>query len=193
VDAPPQVPPPYPPPPPAGYPPYGYGYYGAMPVRPGPAPGLVYAGFWIRFVAYLFDAAILDIPLYGLLFALFGSQLIRGSCGNYSQIYGFGYFCTGSFTGWFFLGVLVVQLVHAIYFILMWSVTGSTVGQKLFRLRVVDARDGGRISLGKAAIRFLGYIVSGLVFNLGYMWAGWDPQKQGWHDKMASTFVVQRA
>jgi len=55
----------------------------------------------------------------------------------------------------------------------------------------VDVRDGSRISFGKAVLRFLGYLVNGVVFNLGYMWAGWDPEKQGWHDKIAGTFVVR--
>jgi uncharacterized RDD family membrane protein YckC len=27
---------------------------------------------------------------------------------------------------------------------------------------------------------------------LGYLWAGFDPRKQAWHDKMAKTVVVRR-
>ena len=30
----------------------------------------------------------------------------------------------------------------------------------------------------------------GLFLDLGYLWAAWDPQKQGWHDKIAGTFVI---
>jgi len=195
VDAPPGIPPPPPPPapPPYTYSPYSYGYYGAAPVRPGPTPGLAYAGFWIRFVAYLIDAAILDIPLYGLLFALFGSQVLNITCGNYSRVFGSGYYCSAHPTGEFFLGVLVIQLIHGVYFVLMWSLTGSSIGQKALGLMVVDSRTGSRISVGQAIGRFFGYIVSGIVVDLGFMWAGWDPRKQGWHDKIASTFVVRPA
>jgi uncharacterized RDD family membrane protein YckC len=189
------------PPPP---PPYGGPAYGGVPYGPpgyasgygyvapaGPAPGLRYGGFWIRFAAYLIDAALLNVPLYAVLFALFAPQLVHISCNNYSPIYGNGYFCSGTFTGFFWLGVVAVQVVHAVYFVLMWSLSGSTLGQKPFGLRVVDEKNGARISLRKGALRFLGYIVSGLVFNLGYMWAGWDPRKQGWHDKIAGTLVVR--
>jgi len=26
---------------------------------------------------------------------------------------------------------------------------------------------------------------------LGFFWAGWDQQKQAWHDKIAGTFMVK--
>src|SRR2546426_11133165 len=72
--------PPYPAP--AGYAPqYGYGVpYRVVPA--GPAAGLAYAGVWIRFVAYVMDAPILDIPLYGLPFAIFGAHLWAVHCSH---------------------------------------------------------------------------------------------------------------
>ena len=27
---------------------------------------------------------------------------------------------------------------------------------------------------------------------LGFLWVAWDPRKQGWHDKLAGTYVVKR-
>jgi uncharacterized RDD family membrane protein YckC len=207
---PPASPPPPPPPghyppsqyPPGAYPSYSgpagpapaYGGYGTPQWAPpaGPVPGLAYAGFWVRFIAYVIDAAILDLPLYGLLFGLFNSQVWVGECSNYSPVFGRGEFCSGTLTGYFWLGVLVITLLHGIYFTVLWSRSGRTVGQMALGLWVVDATNGARISFSKAITRFGGYIVNGLVLNLGYMWAGWDPQKQGWHDKIAGTFVVRR-
>ena len=206
----PPAPPPPPPPPPHGYPapyqapaayapPYGYGV--PYPVlRPGPAPGLAYAGFWIRFVGYFIDALILDIPLYGLLIAIFGSQLWTFHCTNnvpvsgngFGNRFGNGFYCSGEFTGLFYLGWLVITLLHGVYFAVLWSRAGRTIGQMAVGLWVVDARNGARISLGKAIGRYLGFLVSSIPFSLGLMWAGWDPQKQGWHDKMAATFVVRK-
>jgi len=33
--------------------------------------------------------------------------------------------------------------------------------------------------------------VNGLVFGLGFLWAFFDDRRQGWHDKLASTYVVR--
>src|SRR6266700_1467797 len=131
---PPEPPPPQPPhgypqppyPAPAGYaPPYGYGVpYRVAPA--GPAPGLAYAGCWIRFAAYVIDALILDIPLYALLFGIFGSQLWTFHCANYSPVFGNGYFCSGSFTGLFYLGWLAITLLHGVYFSVLWSRAGRS-------------------------------------------------------------------
>jgi uncharacterized RDD family membrane protein YckC len=36
-------------------------------------------------------------------------------------------------------------------------------------------------------------VVSVIPLFLGLIWAGFDPRKQGWHDKIASTYVVRSA
>lgn len=46
------------------------------------------------------------------------------------------------------------------------------------------------LGVGTALIRWLGLVVSCSVLFLGVIWVAFDPQKQGWHDKMASTYVV---
>jgi uncharacterized RDD family membrane protein YckC len=45
--------------------------------------------------------------------------------------------------------------------------------------------------LGRAALRYVGYVISTLVCYIGLIWAAFDSRKQGWHDKIASTVVVQ--
>src|SRR5262249_30903922 len=52
-----------------GVPPYGYAapaYGGVIVTKAGPAPGLVYAGFWIRFLAWVFDAILVNIVAYAI-------------------------------------------------------------------------------------------------------------------------------
>ncbi|HKR98689.1 MAG TPA: RDD family protein, partial [Candidatus Dormibacteraeota bacterium] len=156
----------------------------------GPAPGLMFAGFWIRFGAYVLDLLILAIPI-GVLFAVFHEQLFTLNCDYRSTAFSSSYVCTGGLTGSGWLAVAGWELVSAVYFIGFWALSGASIGQKLLHLRVVDVRNGARISVGRAALRFLGYLINGFVFDLGFMWAGWDPQKQGWHDKIAGTFVVR--
>ena len=59
----------------------------------------------------------------------------------------------------------------------------------LFCLQVVSA-DGTPISFGIAFLRAVGYLVSGALFNLGFIWVAFDKRKQGWHDKIAGTVVI---
>ena len=55
---------------------------------------------------------------------------------------------------------------------------------------MVDAASGARPSLGRLALRFLGYFVSAFPLYLGFLWAALDRRKQGWHDKIARTVVI---
>jgi uncharacterized RDD family membrane protein YckC len=34
-------------------------------------------------------------------------------------------------------------------------------------------------------------MVSGFPFCLGFLWAGWDENKQAWHDKIVGTYVIR--
>ncbi len=82
-------------------------------------------------------------------------------------------------------------LIGAGYFIgLEGSPSGQTVGKRALGIRVVDLGTGDPVGYGRAVIRYVGRIVSGFVFALGYLWMLWDDQKQTWHDKMATTVVV---
>jgi uncharacterized RDD family membrane protein YckC len=83
-------------------------------------------------------------------------------------------------------------LITIAYFTYFHGSSGQTPGDAALSVRVVDFRDGtGRpIGYGRAFIRWLVSLVSGLVFLLGYLWMIWDPEKQTWHDKAAGSVVV---
>ena len=40
-------------------------------------------------------------------------------------------------------------------------------------------------------LRYVGLIISIVVFFLGVIWAAFDGRKQGWHDKIACTLVFR--
>jgi uncharacterized RDD family membrane protein YckC len=67
---------------------------------------------------------------------------------------------------------------------------GQTPGKSVMKIRVIKT-DGGPISDGDAILRYIGYYISGFVLALGYLWAIWDENHQGWHDKIANTYVVK--
>jgi uncharacterized RDD family membrane protein YckC len=39
-------------------------------------------------------------------------------------------------------------------------------------------------------VRYIGYYINSFIFMLGWIWAIFDSNKQGWHDKLAGTYVV---
>jgi uncharacterized RDD family membrane protein YckC len=79
-------------------------------------------------------------------------------------------------------------VIISLYNVLFWWLRGQTPGKWLLGLRVV-ALGGGKVGLGRAAIRFAGYLVSALPFYLGFLWI-LGPERRGFHDRLAGTEVV---
>jgi uncharacterized RDD family membrane protein YckC len=146
--------------------------------QPGPAPGIRYSSRLGRFIAYLIDGFVLGI-LVGIPYFIGIMLLTVGVSGDSSIMAVIG-------------GVvmLIGAIIGLAYRPWMWSRGGQTVGYKAMRLRVVRAVDGGPVSGGQAIARFLGYIISA-IFYLGFIWILFDEKRQGWHDKLASTVVIE--
>ena len=144
---------------------------GYMPA-PGYAPAARYGGFWIRVVAYIIDAIILGI-VGGIVDAIFGVNPRDTTSGAYGAAGGLN------------------LLISIAYFAGLWTYMGATLGQRVFRLRVVDANTGQPITIGKALLRWLGLFISFIVCFIGVIWVAFDARKQGWADKIAGTFVLQ--
>jgi uncharacterized RDD family membrane protein YckC len=72
----------------------------------------------------------------------------------------------------------------------MWTWKGTSVGKICLGLKIVRT-DGTPIDFAVALVRSLAACFSFIVFFLGFFWAGWDRDKQSWHDKIAGTVVVQ--
>jgi uncharacterized RDD family membrane protein YckC len=162
-----------PPPPPPGYaPPPQMGGYQPMAVA---SPGS-YGGFWIRLVAYIIDAIILGI-IGGILSVPLGV--------NYSDLNSLSSGAARTSNG-------IDLVLSFVYFTLLWSYMGGSIGQRILGMHVVDATTGQQISFGKAALRWLGLILSFAVCAIGVIWVAFDGRKQGWMDKIAGTVVVRR-
>ncbi|WP_010250113.1 RDD family protein [Acetivibrio cellulolyticus] len=122
-----------------------------------------YAGFWKRLVAIIIDAVILGIV----------DWILNGVLGQR-------------------LGSSFGALAGAVYFILMESSSmQGTVGKMAIGIKVTDL-DGNRISTGKAIVRYIGKIISGIILFIGYIMAAFTANKQALHDMIASTLVVER-
>ncbi|HVD31626.1 MAG TPA: RDD family protein [Methylomirabilota bacterium] len=83
-------------------------------------------------------------------------------------------------------------LLQAAYFTYFWSAAGKgqTLGSRALNIRVVKT-DGSYLDYGGAFLRYIGFVISCVAFFLGVIWAAFDAQKQGWHDKIAGTYVVR--
>jgi uncharacterized RDD family membrane protein YckC len=140
---------------------------------PAPAAAGNYGGFWIRVVAYIIDAIILSIA-GGIIDAIFR---VNPSDTTNGGAYG--------------AATAVNLLISVGYFTYMWSYQGATLGQRIFKLRVVDANTGQPITIGKALLRWVGLFLSFIVCFIGVIWVAFDARKQGWADKIAGTLVLQ--
>jgi uncharacterized RDD family membrane protein YckC len=129
-----------------------------------------YAGFWQRAAAFLIDAVLVIVILTPLMVA-FGMRRISLDPAEHS---------------WDLLALVAI----AAAVIGFWRYCGATPGKSLLGLKVVDAASGKPPTLGRFALRFLAYFVSALPLYLGFLWIGIDRRKQGWHDKIASTVVI---
>jgi len=148
----------------------------AMQQPMGFAAQIRYAGFWIRVVAYIIDAIIL---------AIVGAVIAAALGVNVSD--------TQHLTqNGRYQGAQALDLVVSFaYFAGLWTVMGGSLGQRIFGMRIVDANSGAPIGFGKAALRWLGLIISFLVCFIGVIWVAFDGRKQGWMDKIAGTVVVR--
>jgi uncharacterized RDD family membrane protein YckC len=160
----------------------------------GPAPGIGYAGFWIRVVAAIIDGIIFGVPYLILFFVVEGSAISHyATCLNNAVANGtLATTCATSYFGSFGYIELIGLAVELLYFVVLWSKFGGTLGQRMLGLHVVDAATGQNIGIGRAIGRFIGYVISALALDIGLIWVAFDPRKQGWHDKIASTFVVRK-
>jgi uncharacterized RDD family membrane protein YckC len=127
------------------------------------------AGFWIRVLAFIIDSIIVGVV--NVLVAAILNQSTSGRTG-------------------------IQTLLGIIYFTYFWSASspwpGQTVGDKLLSLRVIRT-DGSDLSIVQAFIRYVGLVISFIVIFIGVIWVAFDPNKQGWADKIAGTYVVKTA
>ena len=149
-----------------------------------------YAGFWRRLIAYSIDGFIIGVIFIVLAFvagiAFFSGTISSGSTAWMNEINDPKLML--SFTLWFWIFSTAINIIYFTYF---HGSTGRTPGKMLLGLQVVSV-DGSQISFGVAFLRSVGYLVSSLVFCLGYLWIAFDKRKQGWHDKIAGTVVIIR-
>jgi uncharacterized RDD family membrane protein YckC len=64
-----------------------------------------------------------------------------------------------------------------------------TPGKAMFGVRVVTTK-GKRVSVARSTLRYIGYFLSAIPLFMGFIWILVDDERQGWHDKLANTYVI---
>jgi len=127
------------------------------------------AGFWVRFFAILIDSIGIGI-VSGILSGLINSSTDPFDTSRSS----------------------LQTLIGVLYFCYFWSAQGGgqTLGMRVLNIKVVRT-DGSSLTILQAFIRYIGLIVSIVCLFIGVIWAAFDANKQGWHDKIAGTYVIR--
>jgi len=148
-------------------------------VAPGEPEGqtITVIGFGRRLVAYIIDGVILWV--LGLCLS-FGILSLTAAGASQDAVVGAN------------VAVQCVSLLIALaYFVIFWATSDQTPGKMTLGIKVIET-DGSPVTWGKAILRYIGYIISGLVLALGFIWIAFDSKRQGWHDKIANTYVVHK-
>jgi uncharacterized RDD family membrane protein YckC len=143
-----------------------------------PEGAAIHAGFWRRCAAYTMDYAITLVLSY-----------VVGLVGGFALAAGQG--ATGMMLAPTIGGLLGLGVTWLYFALQECSAAQATLGKRAMGIKVTDEH-GLRIGFGRATGRFFGKILSGLLFAIGFMLAGWTAKKQALHDFLASTFVVFR-
>jgi uncharacterized RDD family membrane protein YckC len=165
----------------------------APPVQPGwQAPAVqpvAYAGFWLRFVAFIIDAIVLGCVGWIVTIPFMASMDLRSILMGHSP--------TSPeelipLMGMLFKVVIIRTILQWLYFALMESSSWqATLGKKALGLEVTDL-EGRRIGFGRASGRFFGKILSALILWIGFIMAGFTEKKQALHDMLAGTLVIRK-
>ena len=146
-----------------------------------------YAGFWSRAAARIIDLLII-IASFNLIYLV---DRLGADAGLWTGM-GLG---EGGWTG---PGISMANVLRGLfflafpvfYYVYLHAMYGQTFGKMALKIKVVN-EDGTPLDYRKAFLRWLGYFLCDLTFYIGYLWAAFDPRKQGLHDKVCKTVVVR--
>jgi uncharacterized RDD family membrane protein YckC len=158
-------------------------------------PGERYAGFWIRFVAFVVDSLLVSVIIGPIAAALYGrpdSTAIVVAMQTVDKLPDALMLALELVRPQGFGDAMLNIVLPAAGVVLFWMYRSATPGKMVTRTVIADAATGAPPSRRQCLVRYAGYFVSIFGLGLGFLWVGFDRRKQGWHDKMAGTVVIRR-
>jgi uncharacterized RDD family membrane protein YckC len=169
----------------------------AVPLLPLPQTNVAaledYAGFWKRVGAYILDVIVLYIPNLLIFKALGGDaaeatlqQAILAAPGDpQAMLTAYGQFYSSMTTA-----IVITSVLAWLYFsVCESSAWQATVGKLALGIRVTD-QQGNRISFARALGRYPAKFLSSIILCIGFLMVAWTRHKQGLHDIIAGTLVL---
>lgn len=154
-----------------------------------------YAGFGQRLLALIIDGIVLSVVYFVIITPViavlgFGAASAIESGETLSEEEAVG------MVGAIFAGIGTILLISfALYLFYFAAMESSkyqgTVGKIAMGIKVTDL-NGNRISFGKAFLRYVGRIISGMILYIGYLMAAFTDKKQALHDMIAGTLVLKK-
>jgi uncharacterized RDD family membrane protein YckC len=131
-----------------------------------------YAGFWMRFWAYLLDLLVVGSFVRLLIKPVFRMLDIPLSEANM-----------------FAPATIASAVIFYLYFVLMTKYFNQTLGKMVFGLKVVDLKND-QLTWGTILFReWIGRFISATII-VGYIIVAFLPKKQGLHDLFTDTTVI---
>lgn len=154
---------------------------GARPVIGGE---VVYAGFWKRVAAYMIDYFVLAVP-GGIIGAIIGVVLgaSMGAVGSGETSIEIVAQLASALIN-MVIGVAYYTWFHS-------SQGGATLGKMAVGIKVVRS-NGDRLTRGRAFGRYWAMLLSSFTLGIGFLMAAFTERKQGLHDMICDTLVVDR-
>ena len=138
-----------------------------------------YATFWHRLAAYLIDWVLAMMIFCPIGVAMGAASALAGQDAEEINV------AVQAISN------LVSLVVTWLYYALMESSSWQgTVGKRVLGIKVTDL-NGDRITFGRATGRHFGKIISSLICLVGFIMVAFTERKQGLHDMMAGTLVLQ--
>lgn len=140
----------------------------------------IYAGFWKRFFAYMIDFSLLSLVfiVVGVFAAAFG--LIDASSEETIEQSGTN------------VDLLSVLISWGYFALMESSPKQATLGKMALKIQVTNL-EGGKISFIRATVRFFAKYLSAIILLIGFIMVAFTAKKQGLHDFLAGTLVVNKA
>lgn len=156
-----------------------------------------YAGFWLRFVAWLIDKIVLGIANWLILAPILAAiGITSAGAFPFSDFTDPENFDSATFiatlTALFGIAMVVQTAINILYHTLMESSKfQGSLGKMALGIIVTDTT-GNKLDFVKALVRNLCKIITDFTFTIGYIIAGFTEKKQALHDMIASTLVVKK-
>jgi uncharacterized RDD family membrane protein YckC len=136
-----------------------------------------YAGLMTRTIAYVLDAAAINLV----------ALLVGAATALALSIF----HLSNALEATVAATLAVVYLLSAIgYFVAFWSTTGQTPGSRIMRIRVVDAHGAPRLKPRRAVVRVAGLVLATIPLFAGFLIMLWDRRRRCLQDRLARTVVV---